>query len=124
MCATMHIKDATMVAARSARKVRALETLAGQFDTALFKALSEPARIDLLKFLILHGPCDIESVAAALPQDRSVISRHISALRDVGIVRCERQGRHLVCTVDGQAFVKKLDAIVAEVRRAVAACCP
>jgi len=113
-----------MPAARPGRKQKALESLADQFDTAFFKALSEPARIDLLKLLILRGPCDIESIAAELPQDRSVISRHVGALRDVGIVRCEKQGRHLVCSVDGQAFIKKLDAIVAEVRRAIGECCP
>src|SRR5215471_2550989 len=113
-----------MTAARPSRKMKALESLAGQFDTAFFKALSEPARIELLKFLILRGPSDIESIAAQFPQDRSVISRHISALRDVGIVRCAKQGRHLLCNVDAQAFIKKLDAIVGEVRRAVSECCP
>src|SRR5690349_12720895 len=100
-CMCVHIYESM-----ATRKSKVLESLAGQFDTAFFKALSEPARIELLKLLILRGPCDIESIAAHFPQDRSVISRHLGALRDVGIVRCRKEGRRLVCNVDGAAFVE------------------
>jgi DNA-binding transcriptional ArsR family regulator len=86
--------------------------------------LSEPVRVELLEHLILRGPSDIESIAAQFPQDRSVISRHLAALRDVGIVRCEKEGRHLVCSVDGEAIVQRLQAIQDTVRGAIAVCCP
>ena len=111
--------------ARSApRRLNVLQDLAGELDSAFFKALSEPARVELLKFLIRSGASDIETIAAKFPQDRSVISRHIAALRDVGLVRCEKEGRHMVCSVDGQAFVEKLESILGVVRAAIAQCCP
>jgi DNA-binding transcriptional ArsR family regulator len=101
-----------------------LKTLAGELDSAFFKALSEPARVELLKFLIVNGPADIETIAERFPQDRSVISRHLAALRDVGIVRCEKEGRQKLCSIDGQALVDKLEGILGNVRSAIARCCP
>jgi DNA-binding transcriptional ArsR family regulator len=103
---------------------QALESLAGELDSAFFKALSEPTRIKLLKFLIVHGRSDIDSIAAAFPQDRSVISRHIAMLRDAGVLRCEQEGRHVLCQVDAQVFLRKLETILADVRKALANCCP
>ncbi|MCU7374995.1 hypothetical protein PEC18_30230 [Paucibacter sp. O1-1] len=60
---------------------RAAPTIARQFtqtlDTAFFRALCEPARVELLAALIAKGPTDINALADAVPQDRSVVSRHL-----------------------------------------------
>lgn len=50
------------------------------FDTGFFKALCEPARIAVLREFILLGRADIVAIAQRLPQDRSVIARHLSEL--------------------------------------------
>jgi hypothetical protein len=50
------------------------------FDTGFFKALCEPARIAVLRELILLGRADIAAIADRLPQDRSVIARHLQQL--------------------------------------------
>ena len=67
--------------------------LAEVVDSKLFRALCEPARIDILRQLTLLGRVDIGTLADRLPQDRSVISRHLGLLRDAGIVRREKRGR-------------------------------
>ena len=60
------------------------------FDTGFFKALCEPARIAVLRELILLGRADIAAIAARLPQDRSVVARHLHQLAAAQIVTAEK----------------------------------
>ncbi len=64
---------------RRARQKAARE-LADIFDSKLFKALCEPVRVEIVKFLTAEGRCDVRTVAAHFPQDASVVSRHLALL--------------------------------------------
>jgi DNA-binding transcriptional ArsR family regulator len=86
------------------------------FDTAFFKALCEPARIAVLRELILLGRADIAGVAARLPQDRSVIARHLQQLASAQIVKAEREGRHVFYEIDAPAVGERLEGILAITR--------
>lgn len=108
----------------SAEAQRAAQTLADELDTAFFKALSEPARIALLRSLLAHGGRDIDAIAATFPQDRSVISRHLAVLRDVGLLHAEREGRHVRYRVDGRFAIEKLERLLTLMREALHTCCP
>jgi DNA-binding transcriptional ArsR family regulator len=55
-------------------------------NSAFLRALTEPARLELLRVLLLHGPADVATIASHLPQDRSVISRHLKVLEQAGVV--------------------------------------
>jgi len=57
------------------------------FKNDLFRILSEPTRIKIIRFLVTSGPSDVSTIAAAFPQDRSVISRHLKQIRDSGVVQ-------------------------------------
>ena len=70
------------------------------FDTGFFRALCEPARIAVLRVLILLGRADIAAVAARLPQDRSVVARHLQQLAAVQIIRASKEGRHVFYQID------------------------
>jgi DNA-binding transcriptional ArsR family regulator len=83
------------------------------FDTNFFKALCEPARIAVLQELILVGRADIAGIADRLPQDRSVIARHLQQLADAGIVRAEREGRHVFYQLDAPSVRRRLEEILA-----------
>ncbi len=98
--------------------------LAAIVDSKLFRALCEPARIDILRQLTLVGRVDIGTLAERLPQDRSVISRHLGVLRDAGIVRREKNGRSVYFEVDGPAVVAQLEGALARFRAIVPLCCP
>ena len=98
--------------------------LAEVVDSTLFRALCEPARIDILRQLTILGRVDIGTLATRLPQDRSVISRHLGVLRDAGIVRHEKRGRSVYYEVDGPAVVAQLEAALARFRALVPLCCP
>jgi DNA-binding transcriptional ArsR family regulator len=93
-------------------------------DAPVFRALCEPARIELLKLLTLQGRSDVGSLAAHLPQDRSVVSRHLARLYDAGLVRREKIGRNVFFEMDGPASVRQLEEIVERFRKIVPWCCP
>jgi DNA-binding transcriptional ArsR family regulator len=109
-----------MVVSRDRAAARMIEIL----DAPFLRALTEPTRLELLRVLIVNGPGDIGTLAERMPQDRSVISRHLKTLEDAGIVRGQRHGRHRIYAVDGAAFVATLEGILAETKILAAVCCP
>ena len=101
----------------------AVEELVDNFDSKFFKTLSEPVRIEILKLLILNGRSDIGTLSKNMPQDRSVISRHLNLMREVGILKCEKKTRHIFYEVNGQVFLKKLESITNLIRHCMDVCC-
>ena len=109
----------------SARIRRQAATRCGEIlDSELFKALCEPVRIELVRLLIAHGRSDLGALAAELPQDASVISRHLALLHRAGLVRREKRGRHVLYELDGPALLSRVEGIAGELRRAIPFCCP
>jgi DNA-binding transcriptional ArsR family regulator len=93
-------------------KSRAAAELVAILDSDFLRALTEPARLELLRVMLLHGPADIGTLASHLPQDRSVISRHLAVLERSGIVTAQFEGRRRIFALDGLAFVRALESIV------------
>ena len=107
---------------RKAREKAARE-LAEILDSNLFRALCEPVRMEILKFLTAEGRCDVRTIAAHFPQDASVVSRHLATLHQAGVVRREKQGRHVFFEVDGPEMVERMEKILARFRNIVQLCC-
>lgn len=103
---------------------RSVDELAALLDSDFLRAITEPARLELLKVLLRHGPADVGAIAAHLPQDRSVISRHLQTLHDVGIVRVERDGRRRIYQLDGQAFIATFEGLLSRAKALMQVCCP
>lgn len=82
------------------------------FDTAFFKALCEPARIAVLRELILLGRADIAAIADRLPQDRSVIARHLRQLAEAQVVTAQKEGRHVYYEIDAHTVAGRLETIL------------
>ena len=85
-------------------------------DTGFFRALCEPARIAVLRELILLGRGDIAAIAGRLPQDRSVVARHLHQLAAARIVRADKQGRHVFYQIDAGSVAERLEGILATTR--------
>ena len=88
------------------------------------KALAEPARLAILKLLVVHRRMDVGAVARECPQDRSVVLRHLQILERAGVVRSESVGRHTFYAIDGDGVsdqLQRLTSLVAELRKT---CCP
>ncbi len=93
-------------------------------DAPFLRALVEPARLEVFRALLAKGPSDVGEIAEALPQHRSVVSRHLRTLEEAGIVQGERHGRRHVYAIDGAALIRCLEVLLSEAKALVAVCCP
>ena len=59
---------------------------------ALFKALSEPARLRIVHLLRQRGELCVCDLVDALELPQSAVSRHLAYLRHQGLVRARRSG--------------------------------
>jgi DNA-binding transcriptional ArsR family regulator len=117
--------EVTVTMRRNQRTRQTAATECGAvLDSDLFKALCEPVRLDLVRLLIARGRSDLSELAGELPQDPSVISRHLAVLHRAGLVRREKTGRHVYFELDGPSLLGRIDAIRAQLQRVVPFCCP
>tara|TARA_R110002074_G_C12153564_1_gene630453 strand:+ start:126 stop:407 length:282 start_codon:yes stop_codon:yes gene_type:complete len=62
----------------------------------VFKALSDPNRMKILNNLCSKDcPCNVGEVACCCTVDLSVVSRHLSILKNAGIVSAEKRGKEV-----------------------------
>lgn len=103
---------------------KAVETALGNIDGDFVKALAEPARIEILKHLIINGASDVKSLSEKMPQDRSVISRHLTMMKQAGILKAEKEGRHVIYSIDAMATLDKSEQLLGSIRRCMElGCC-
>ena len=112
------------VTAPARRRERAAGELARIIDSDLLRAMCEPARVEIIRYLTAHGRCDIASIAEHVAPDRSVVSRHLATLHRAGMVRREKQGRSVFFELDGPAIVERMESMLDKFRRIVPLCCP
>lgn len=103
---------------------RAIDAAIDSLDGAFFKALCEPSRVAVLKRVMQLGRADIGEIAEGLPQERSVVSRHLQVLLEAGIVRATKVSRQMFYEVDGPAVVTRLEAILQQMKGLAPFCCP
>ena len=87
----------------------------------LFKALADPRRLSLLVRLADEGrPCTVGQIAEGSGVDLSVVSRHLAILRDAGVIKCEKQGKEVRCSVQTGVVTQ----ILRDLAGALETCCP
>ena len=87
----------------------------------LFKALADPTRIAILDQLCGgRAPQSVGDIASGVNADLSVVSRSIGQLRDAGLLRCERDGKRVLCSLDSGRVVAQLRTLA----DALEECCP
>jgi DNA-binding transcriptional ArsR family regulator len=69
---------------------------AGDPRVALLKELADPLRLRVVDRLGHGGPATPSELAAAMGVPLPQLSNHLRRLRDAGLVRAERNGRHAV----------------------------
>ncbi|HCM88590.1 MULTISPECIES: winged helix-turn-helix domain-containing protein [Vagococcus] len=75
-------------------KEQCLKEVDEAVDFEFYKTLFDPARIDIIKYLAVNGKSNITEISEKLPQDRSVISRHLDLMYRYQLVSKEKQGRN------------------------------
>ncbi len=95
--------------------------LAGLLQPRFFKALCDPNRIAILIRLAGCGrACTVGEIASCCPVDISVVSRHLTLLREAGVVEAQRRGKEVYYHVRFDLLVPTLRQIA----DAVEACSP
>lgn len=78
---------------------------------ALCKAIGHPARLQLLRHLISHGDCYFGSLADVLPLAPSTISKHVSILKEAGLIEGSSDVQR-VCYCVRPARLAQLKALI------------
>ena len=93
-------------------------------DSKFFKSMGEPVRVRIIRFLLLNGRADIGTIAENMPQDRSVISRHLNLMQDVGILDCEKESRHMFYSLNAPVFLERFMNITDLIKNCIKECGP
>jgi len=85
------------------------QALARHLRPELFKALCDPNRLALLAQLASAAePLTVSEIGACCSVHISGVSRHLSVLRQVGVVRAEKRGREVHYRLELQEIVGAL----------------
>jgi DNA-binding transcriptional ArsR family regulator len=71
---------------------------------AIFTALADPTRRQLLFQLAQEGPMSATKLAETYPVTRQAVVKHLSALADAGVVHAERRGREVQYEVQSHSL--------------------
>ena len=123
MCICVHYYTC-MTETDNIPKEQVADELVDLLDSRFFKSLSEPVRVQILKFLLINGRSDIAAIADSMPQDRSVISRHLNLMQEAGILTGGKVSRHMYYSIDASEFLEKVEGIARKVRSSMTVCCP
>ncbi len=82
---------------------------------ALFKALSEPARLRIVHLLRQRGELCVCDLVDALELPQSAVSRHLAYLRHHGLVAARREGTWMYYQLaPANAFAERLLALLGD----------
>jgi ArsR family transcriptional regulator len=68
-----------------------------------FRALADPTRREILR-LLRDGPKTSGEIAERFPTSWPTVSRHLSVLRDAGLILSERNGQQIVYELNTTVF--------------------
>ena len=68
-----------------------------------FNAVAEPRRRDILNYLALQERA-VGDIVGDLRMEQPSVSKHLRVLRDVGLVRVRRNGRHMFYRTNAEAI--------------------
>jgi DNA-binding transcriptional ArsR family regulator len=68
-----------------------------------FNAVAEPRRRDILNFLASQER-PVGEIVLALGMEQPSVSKHLSVLKDVGLVQARREGRNMLYRVNAEAI--------------------
>lgn len=78
---------------------------------AVFRALSDPTRREILR-LLRGGDLSAGQLSDRFPIARSTMSGHLSVLKDAGLVVTERQGTSIIYSLNVAVYEELLSSIM------------
>jgi DNA-binding transcriptional ArsR family regulator len=77
----------------------------------VFRALSDPTRREILE-LLRSGPRTSGEIADKFSTSWATISRHLSVLKDAGLILAERDGQHVVYELNTTVFQEVVENLI------------
>ena len=77
----------------------------------VFRALSDPTRREILE-LLRSGPRKSGEIADKFSTSWATISRHLSVLKDAGLILAERDGQHVVYELNTTVFQEVVENLI------------
>jgi ArsR family transcriptional regulator len=84
-----------------------------RFKSAVFHALSDPIRLEIVSYLRDGEKCVCE-IVPHLNLIQPLVSRHLKILKDVGIVRCRKDGTKRMYSIVDSRIYSVIDALTSE----------
>ena len=78
----------------------------------LAKAIGHPARVQILRLLILRNNCICGEIVDELPLAQSTVSQHLKILKEAGLIRGDVDGPRICYCVEPRGL-RRLRALVA-----------
>ena len=72
----------------------------------ILKALGHPARLEIVQFLIKSSSCVCGDIVDVLPLAQSTVSKHLSELKKVGIIKGTITGNNICYCLDEKVIQK------------------
>ena len=93
-----------------------METEAIQKTAELLKALGEFNRLSLVyKLCSCETPQNVMCLCDCCNVDASVVSRHLKALADVGVLKLDKKGRERTYSLDRVSVARELRALAKKI---------
>jgi DNA-binding transcriptional ArsR family regulator len=72
----------------------------------ILKALGHPARLEIVKILMQSSTCICGDIVEVLPLAQSTVSKHLSELKNAGIIKGTVTGNNICYCLDEKIFQK------------------
>jgi ArsR family transcriptional regulator len=89
-----------------------------RFKSTVFHALSDPIRLEIVTYLRDGEKCVCE-IVPHLNLIQPLVSRHLKILKDVGMVRCRKDGTKRMYSIVDSRILDILDALKPELINAL-----
>ena len=76
----------------------------------IFKALAHPTRLHIIELIKERQPC-VKVMEETLGLAQPNISQHLSLLRNLGVVRAQRDGNQVCYQISDEKIVKMFDVL-------------
>jgi ArsR family transcriptional regulator, arsenate/arsenite/antimonite-responsive transcriptional repressor len=82
---------------------------------SVFKMLSDPSRLKILRALAQNGQMHVSALCDLLRgQSQPAVSHHLSLMRHTKLVCCDRQGKHNFYRLDPARFGEMIEQLFGE----------
>lgn len=86
-------------------------TLATNEMANILKAIGHPARLSIILYLAKQNSCICNDIVLELPLSQPTISRHLSELKQVGLIKGTIEGKNVCYCINNETWLKVVNQI-------------